>query len=155
MYGPNKIDVKELSIAALLFLEILNPFYIFQIASFALWFADNYYYYAAAIITMSAFGISMTVRQTRKNQRKLKSTVHSSDVCTVLRKMPKADMNGCGDVASVHTDVISSELLVPGDVMVIPAHGCVMHCDAVLLTGNCIMNESMLTGGCLIFVFFF
>jgi cation-transporting ATPase 13A3/4/5 len=31
-------------------------------------------------------------------------------------------------------------------VIVIPAHGCIMACDAVLLSGNCIVNESMLTG---------
>ncbi|XP_044260225.1 polyamine-transporting ATPase 13A3-like isoform X2 [Tribolium madens] len=144
VYGPNKITVKELSIVTLLFLEVLNPFYIFQIGSFILWFLDDYYWYAAAIITMSVFGISMTVRQTRKNQRKLKSTVHSSDICTVLRKIPK-NFDGSGDV-SYQTESISTELLVPGDVLVIPSHGCVMHCDAILLTGNCILNESMLTG---------
>ncbi len=40
--------------------------------------------------------------------------------------------------------------LVPGDVIVVPPHGCVMACDAVLLSGNAIVNESMLTGarGC-------
>ncbi|EFA04812.1 polyamine-transporting ATPase 13A3 isoform X2 [Tribolium castaneum] len=144
VYGPNKITVKELSIVTLLFLEVLNPFYIFQIGSFILWFLDDYYYYAAAIIAMSVFGICMTVRQTRKNQRNLKSTVHSSDVCTVLRKIPK-NCDGSGDV-SYQTESISTELLVPGDVLVIPSHGCVMHCDAILLTGNCILNESMLTG---------
>ncbi|XP_063927285.1 polyamine-transporting ATPase 13A3-like isoform X2 [Zophobas morio] len=143
VYGPNKIIVKELSILTLLFLEVLNPFYIFQIGSFILWFLDDYYYYAAAIITMSVFGISMTVRQTRKNQRKLKSTVHSSDICTVLRRTSKSD--GSGDVKYT-TEPMSTELLVPGDVLVIPSHGCVMHCDAILLTGNCILNESMLTG---------
>lgn len=41
---------------------------------------------------------------------------------------------------------IATEQLVPGDIMVVPSHGCVMHCDAVLLAGNCIVNESMLTG---------
>ncbi len=36
--------------------------------------------------------------------------------------------------------------LVPGDVILVPARGCVMMCDAVLLSGNAIVNESMLTG---------
>ncbi len=49
-------------------------------------------------------------------------------------------------------DRIGTEELVPGDVIVIPAAGCVMHCDAVLLFGTCIVNESMLTGKCLIFL---
>ncbi|KAH1018274.1 hypothetical protein HUJ05_006079 [Dendroctonus ponderosae] len=80
------------------------------------------------------------------NQRNLKSTVHSSDVCTVLRRTPKTaefnelNENGCSEEA------VSTNLLVPGDIIEIPSHGCIMHCDAVLLTGNCILNEAMLTG---------
>ncbi|XP_006820639.1 polyamine-transporting ATPase 13A3-like, partial [Saccoglossus kowalevskii] len=48
---------------------------------------------------------------------------------------------GNGDIE----DVWEREL-VPGDVLIIPPHGCSMTCDAVLLSGNCIVNESMLTG---------
>ena len=36
--------------------------------------------------------------------------------------------------------------LVPGDVVVIPSNGTIMPCDAVLISGTCIVNESMLTG---------
>lgn len=36
--------------------------------------------------------------------------------------------------------------LVPGDVIIIPANGTIMPCDAVLVQGTCIVNESMLTG---------
>ena len=43
-------------------------------------------------------------------------------------------------------DAVCSETLVPGDVIEVPRQGCVMQCDAVLVTGNCIVNESMLTG---------
>lgn len=40
---------------------------------------------------------------------------------------------------------ISSSELVPGDVIVVPDNS-LMPCDMVLLTGSCIVNESMLTG---------
>uniref|UniRef100_A0A3B3Z9F2 P-type ATPase A domain-containing protein n=1 Tax=Periophthalmus magnuspinnatus TaxID=409849 RepID=A0A3B3Z9F2_9GOBI len=43
-------------------------------------------------------------------------------------------------------DEILSTDLVPGDVMVIPSNGTIMPCDAVLISGTCIVNESMLTG---------
>jgi len=35
---------------------------------------------------------------------------------------------------------------VPGDLIVIPPTGCLIPCDAVLLSGTCIVNESVLTG---------
>ena len=52
----------------------------------------------------------------------------------------------CNSSIAVYHD-ISSEDLVPGDVIEIPRRGCIMQCDAVLISGNCIVNESMLTGG--------
>lgn len=55
---------------------------------------------------------------------------------------------------SVAVIEIPSEELVPGDVMVIPHHGTMMHCDAVLISGNCIVNESMLTGRVATAIFF-
>nr|XP_022902834.1 probable cation-transporting ATPase 13A3 isoform X1 [Onthophagus taurus]XP_022902836.1 probable cation-transporting ATPase 13A3 isoform X1 [Onthophagus taurus] len=147
VYGPNEILVKEQPILTLLFLEVLNPFYIFQLFSFVLWFVDNYYYYAAAILLMSAFGIVMTVIQTRRNQRNLKSTVQSSDICKVLRKKISNQTTSSGDdQISFETELISTSHLVPGDILEIPGDGCMMQCDALLLTGNCIVNESMLTG---------
>ena len=45
--------------------------------------------------------------------------------------------------ASLRT--VSSDELVPGDVIVVPDN-CLMPCDMLLLTGSCIVNESMLTG---------
>ena len=40
---------------------------------------------------------------------------------------------------------IPSEELVPGDIIVVPNNN-LMPCDAILLSGTCIVNESMLTG---------
>ena len=54
------------SIGTLLVKEVLNPFYVFQIASVILWLAGEYYYYAIAIIVMSVGGIVSAVYQTRK-----------------------------------------------------------------------------------------
>ncbi|XP_046673122.1 polyamine-transporting ATPase 13A3-like isoform X2 [Homalodisca vitripennis] len=138
VYGKNEIIVPMRGVIALLFLEVLNPFYVFQFFSFALWFADDYVYYAVAILIMSAVSIVMTVIQTRNNQIKLHSTIHSSDVVSVLQAV--------GDCKEPRVVTIPTEQLVPGDLMLVPTHGCIMHCDAVLLAGNCIVNESMLTG---------
>ena len=41
---------------------------------------------------------------------------------------------------------VDSTSVVPGDVLALPPDGCVMSCDAVLISGSCIVNESVLTG---------
>ncbi|XP_022208054.2 probable cation-transporting ATPase 13A3 isoform X2 [Nilaparvata lugens] len=133
LYGRNEILVQIQSIQALIVLEVLNPFYIFQVFTICVWLAENYYYYCFAIIIMSLFGVSSAVIQTRQNQKNLHKTVQSSGTITVCR--------GPNEYEEIPTTD-----LVPGDVIVIPSQGCVMHCDAVLLVGSCIVNESMLTG---------
>ena len=133
MYGDNQINVPIKSWVALLFLEALNPFYVFQVFSVALWFAYNYYYYACVIILMTAFGIFFSIRQTLKNQNALHATVFNTDTATVVQQ----------DSSSLTVD---TKYLVPGDILEIPSSGCTMQCDAVLLSGNCILDESMLTG---------
>ena len=42
---------------------------------------------------------------------------------------------------------VLSESLLPGDILVVPPSGMDMPCDAVLLSGQVIANEAMLTGG--------
>lgn len=41
---------------------------------------------------------------------------------------------------------MSSVELVPGDCLIIPQEGMLLPCDAALLAGECLLNESMLTG---------
>lgn len=135
VYGLNDIDVPMQSIVTLLLLEVVNPLYIFQVFSLTVWFLEGYYYYTIAIVLMSVFGVTSSISQTRKNQRSLHDTVHKTDVVTVDR-----GPSGGGTLE------VETTQLVPGDVIVIPPNGCDMYCDAVLLSGSCIVNESMLTG---------
>uniref|UniRef100_W8BUZ9 Cation-transporting ATPase n=1 Tax=Ceratitis capitata TaxID=7213 RepID=W8BUZ9_CERCA len=132
-YGPNEITIPYKNLNTLLVLETLNPFYVFQIFSVMLWFTYDYYYYACVILLMSMFGIIMSVMQTKKNQDSLRKTVMNSGCALVITET--------GEVHEIPTDY-----LVPGDVIEIPTDGCIMQCDAVLLSGNCILDESMLTG---------
>ena len=50
----------------LLLLEVLNPFYIFQVVSIMIWISIAYYYFAGAIMIMSAVGVVVSVTQTRR-----------------------------------------------------------------------------------------
>ncbi|XP_073848931.1 polyamine-transporting ATPase anne boleyn isoform X2 [Musca autumnalis] len=133
VYGPNEITVPYKDVKTLLFLEVLNPFYVFQIFSVVLWFAYDYYYYACVIVLMSVFGITMSIIQTKKNQDALRETVQNTGTALIV-----------GERGEVHE--LPTQRLVPGDIIEIPSSGCTMQCDAVLLSGNCILDEAMLTG---------
>ncbi|KAK9302311.1 hypothetical protein QLX08_005724 [Tetragonisca angustula] len=133
VYGSNEIIVPVQSIGVLLLLEVLNPFYIFQVFTLCVWFAEGYLYYTVAIVCMSLFGIISSIIQTRKNQINLRGTVASTETVRVYRNSKVAEN-------------IPSNDLVPGDVIELPKHQATIVCDAVLLTGQCILNESMLTG---------
>lgn len=60
------MDVPVSTVLNLLVLEALTPFYIFQVFSLFVWFAEAYYYYTIAIVFMSVVGIGSSVIQTRK-----------------------------------------------------------------------------------------
>ncbi|KAJ2559165.1 hypothetical protein EV175_000463 [Coemansia sp. RSA 1933] len=132
IFGNNSIDIKEKSTGRLLFDEVLNPFYVFQAGSVVLWSLENYYYYAACILLISASGIIQTLIETKRNTRKIKEMAHFSCPVHILR-------DGAWREAS-------SEEMLPGDVFEVVPGLTTLPCDAVLLEGECIVNESMLTG---------
>nr|XP_019958091.1 PREDICTED: probable cation-transporting ATPase 13A3 isoform X1 [Paralichthys olivaceus]XP_019958100.1 PREDICTED: probable cation-transporting ATPase 13A3 isoform X1 [Paralichthys olivaceus] len=134
-FGENEIAVRVPSLFKLLIKEVLNPFYIFQLFSVILWSAEDYYYYATAIVFMSVISIATSLYTIKKQYVMLHDMVAAHSVVRV------SVCKGNKDIA----EAMSTEL-VPGDVIIIPANGMIMPCDAVLIHGTCIVNESMLTG---------
>uniref|UniRef100_A0A670IEV4 Polyamine-transporting ATPase 13A3 n=1 Tax=Podarcis muralis TaxID=64176 RepID=A0A670IEV4_PODMU len=114
---------------------VLNPFYIFQLFSVILWSTDEYYYYAAAIVIMSLISVVSSLYTIRKQYMMLHDLVAAHSVTRVSVSRANQGVE----------EILSTEL-VPGDVIVVPLNGMIMPCDAVLLSGTCIVNESMLTG---------
>ncbi|XP_036938815.1 probable cation-transporting ATPase 13A3 isoform X1 [Acanthopagrus latus] len=134
-FGENEIAVRVPSIFILLIKEVLNPFYIFQLFSVILWSAEDYYYYATAIVLMSVISIATSLYTIKKQYVMLHDMVAAHSVLRVSVCRGNKDIE----------QAMSTEL-VPGDVIIIPANGMIMPCDAVLTHGTCIVNESMLTG---------
>ncbi|GAW12630.1 hypothetical protein ANO14919_020000 [Xylariales sp. No.14919] len=133
VFGANIIDIEQKSIPQLLVDEVFHPFYIFQIASLILWSLDQYYYYAICIFVMSAGSIIATLVETRATMQRLRDISRFECDVRVLRN---------GFWANV-----SSSDLVPGDVYEISDPSLTQFpSDSILLSGDCIVNESMLTG---------
>ncbi|PQE16569.1 p-type atpase protein [Rutstroemia sp. NJR-2017a BBW] len=133
VFGKNLIDIKQKSIPQLLVDEAFHPFYVFQIASLILWSMDQYYYYAACIFIISVVSITTTLIETRSTMKRLREISRFECDVRVLRN-------------SFWRYVPSSEL-VPGDIYEVTDPGLGQFpCDSLLLAGDCIVNESMLTG---------
>ncbi|XP_063775364.1 probable cation-transporting ATPase 13A4 [Pseudophryne corroboree] len=133
--GLNTITVKITPIWKLLFKEVFNPFYVFQVYSLSMWIATSYIEYSIAILLMSVMSIAVTIYNLRVQSVKLHkmSAAYNSIMVTVLHKN--------GDYEEVQ-----SQSLVPGDVIVIGGTKLFLPCDAILLSGGCTVNEAMLTG---------
>ncbi|KUI71122.1 hypothetical protein VM1G_06629 [Cytospora mali] len=133
VFGSNLIDIEQKSVFRLLVDEVFHPFYVFQIASLVLWSVDEYYYYAVAIFVMSLVSIGTTLIETRATMKRLREVSRFECDVRVLR-----------DGFWQH---IPSGDLVPGDIYEITDPNLAQFpSDSLLLSGDCIVNESMLTG---------
>ncbi|KAH7152534.1 hypothetical protein B0J13DRAFT_548672 [Dactylonectria estremocensis] len=133
VFGANLIDIEQKSTGQLLVDEVLHPFYIFQVASLVLWSLDSYYYYAACIFIMSVGSIAATLIETKSTMKRLREISRFECDVRVLR-------NG-------FWRYIASSDLVPGDVYELSDPNLTQFpSDSLLLAGDCIVNESMLTG---------
>nr|XP_054292116.1 polyamine-transporting ATPase 13A2 isoform X7 [Pongo pygmaeus] len=133
IYGPNVISIPVKSYPQLLVDEALNPYYGFQAFSIALWLADHYYWYALCIFLISAISICLSLYKTRKQSQ-------------TLRDMVKLSMRVCVCRPGGEEEWVDSSELVPGDCLLLPQEGGLMPCDAALVAGECMVNESSLTG---------
>ncbi|CDU25369.1 related to YPK9-vacuolar protein with a possible role in sequestering heavy metals [Sporisorium scitamineum] len=133
IFGKNAIEIQAKSTWQLLVDEVLHPFYMFQIVSIILWSFDNYYYYAFCIAVISLVSIFTTLVETRQTVNRMREMSRFSCDVRVLREG--------------NWQVLDSNDLVPGDVYDVAEPGLLLFpADSVLLSGDAIVNESMLTG---------
>ncbi|CAJ0927569.1 unnamed protein product [Ranitomeya imitator] len=86
--GPNTIEVEISPIWKLLFKEILNPFYCFEIYSLSTWFATGYIEYSMAILLLTIFSVLATIYMLRMQSVKLHRMVesHNNVMVSMLQK---------------------------------------------------------------------
>ncbi|RKP21240.1 hypothetical protein ROZALSC1DRAFT_27340 [Rozella allomycis CSF55] len=130
IFGLNQLEIPKKSLGLILVDEILHPFNVFQLFSIILWSTDEYYYYASCIFVITVVSLIDTLYQTRKNYANLENMCQSNVKVKVIRDNVE--------------ETVGSEYLVPGDIFV-PIEGLI-PCDAIIVDGDCLMDESILTG---------
>mmetsp|Transcript_7115 Transcript_7115/g.13481 ORF Transcript_7115/g.13481 Transcript_7115/m.13481 type:complete len:1425 (+) Transcript_7115:81-4355(+) len=143
VYGDNCLVISLPHLTDLLYQQLLAPFFLFQLLCVLLWCLDEYWYYAIfTLFTLILF--ECTVAHSRlKNLQRLRETLRPHFGVWVYRCRV--------------WEKIRSESLVAGDIVSLSSSGAeeVGHaveggthvpCDLLLLKGNAVLNEAMLTG---------
>ena len=138
IFGECDINIKINSCGKILFDELTDPFYLFQVYSVILWYCTEYYYYASVIIVLAIISLILSVYGTYKNLKKIQEISRYSCPVKVYRRNEKNEF-----MEAIEMD---SKELVPGDMIEIPEDGLALPCDTILIGGSVIINESMLTG---------
>lgn len=134
-YGKNTIQVEVQPFFQILLLQFLSPFFIFQVYSVAVWIYLDYISYSLVLVCMTVGTLMYSSWEIQKAQESLQTLAHSEGV------VQKACFTSEG---WVYNPTYSAQL-VPGNIVMV-TNGMVCPCDFVLLSGQCIVNESMLTG---------
>lgn len=132
IFGHNVIDIKAKTVGQLLVDEVLHPFYMFQVFLIGLWLMDDYYYYAFCIFVISLVSIVQTLVETKLLMRRLEEMLKQLYEIRALRN-------------DFWTTIDLTELVV-GDLYEVDPLLNTVPSDSVLISGDCIVNELMLTG---------
>lgn len=150
-WGLNEYDIPLPALLDLYVEHLVAPFFVFQVLCLFLWSLDDYWYYSAFTLVMLMFFEGMLCKQRQASLQQLRDMKKASSVMMVYRNNV--------------WEGISSEQLLPGDVVSVTTAKAmrpggmrasaqkhaqdeddVLPCDILLLQGNCVVNEAILTG---------
>ena len=157
-YGNNEMEIPLPDFTEIFKEHMVAPFFVFQIFCTFLWLMDEYWYYSLFTLALLMFAESTVVFQRKKNMERLRSMRITPYDLYVLRK---------GE-----WKLISSESLLPGDICLLNTNRKkkddkkedkkdkkakknekeekeqknYIPCDILVLHGNGIVDESILTG---------
>jgi magnesium-transporting ATPase (P-type) len=135
LIGPNLIPFKVDTFGSLLLAEIQSLFYLYQLLVYMIWFWFSYTFIAAIMASVVVLSAVLNVVIKKSNQETIQTMTTYETTVSVKR-------NG------KWRHGVSSHKLVPGDVILLQSdlYEWTMPCDAVLLAGTCVCDESGLTG---------
>lgn len=133
LVGENGYDIETKPWYLVLADGVLHLFNVFQLFAAGIWWSQNQWQYAVAILVLSVYSVVQTLVETLRSFGHLKEMAYFSCPVHVLRD-------------GMWRQAVSSEELVPGDVFELDCDMEILPCDALLISGEVLLNESMLTG---------
>lgn len=140
IFGKNSTKVNVDPVMKIFTEEALSSFNIYQLFACFVWVFRTYVQYAAIILIFVLFSIIFEINLIRGEQKKINKMSESTKVKVFRKKLPKA----AREFKEFIEEIDSSEL-VPGDIIEVTPDEKV-PCDLVLLEGQCLIDESLLTG---------
>jgi len=136
-YGNNVMDIPMPSILELYREHIVAPFFVFQVFFRLLWLLEEYWYFSLMSLGMLFVFEGTVVFSRLKNMERIRGMRIKHRKIKVFRERNWTTINSAG--------------LVPGDIVCIEVEDGGesenrLPCDMLLLSGNCTVNEAILTG---------
>jgi cation-transporting ATPase 13A2 len=139
----NSINLKARSFIYLLMLQLLHPFYAYQLVTVAIWIKTEYTEFLAIILFFFVISVLMNTYQNYINHNMV-IRLNILQQCNIVRILDETNdkffLNRKLDSLKN-----SSEYIVPGDIIELRENETA-PCDCILLEGFCTVNESDLTG---------
>ncbi|KAK9475479.1 uncharacterized protein V1510DRAFT_409320 [Dipodascopsis tothii] len=133
-YGPNKFDIPVPTFSELFYEHAVAPFFVFQVFCVALWLMDELWYYSLFTLFMLVAFESSVVYQRQRTMIEFRGMSIQPYGVMAYRNSKWAE--------------VQSDALVPGDLVSIvrTKDDSGLPCDLLLISGNAIVNEAMLSG---------
>lgn len=137
-YGENVTEIVVPPFYKMVITEALKPFFIFQLMSICVWFAQEYYIYTYSVIFMTMYSILANSYSEWKNLQALKAIAKSDSSIEKVRISTSSPR-------VLQTESVSTSSLLPGDLVRVTSN-MILPCDVLLIMGNALLSEAMLTG---------
>jgi cation-transporting ATPase 13A3/4/5 len=134
IYGLNRMKIDAADAFTITVREMVTPFYLFQYFAVAVWLYTDYIVYSVIVMFITICSIAITVHGKVFNLRRL------HELAGATQEIIPYDLTGKNALPK-----ILDTNLVPGDCFIVTP-GQSLCCDAILIQGRVVVDESMLTG---------